>query len=523
MNRTLRLSFSLKNTYRVNSILYSIKQIPLLGRLFPETLYQSRELKILANVISVIWEILSVFLGKFLYMATMVAGLGALYQTADSDQVFLHILFFLTIAGTFMNTYLFNPTRDKYYAMMLMRMDAREYTLVNYTYAIGKVILGFLPFALWFGLGSGVSLWLCLLIPLFVAGGKITMAASCLRQYEKTGEATNENRLGKWGWLGMLALLGLAYGLPLAGLVLPPWGYGILMLLCAGLGAVSWRKVMNFQDYRDMYQQILASSMNQMDAVKKAAKSQSQKAISTDLGITSHKKGFEYLNELFIKRHQKILWKSSKRTAFICLCLVLMASLVLFLVPEAKEPINELLMVMLPYFVFIMYAINRGTGFTQALFMNCDHSLLTYSFYKQPAFVLRLFQIRLREIVKINLLPAAVIGGGLALLLYVSGGTDNPINYGILLVSILCLSVFFSVHYLVIYYLLQPYNAGTEIKSGTYRIVMYLTYLVCFFLMQLRMSTLVFGLMTIVFCVLYSIIASVLVYRFAPKTFRIRT
>ena len=31
-----------------------------------------------------------------------------------------------------------------------------------------------------------------------------------------------------------------------------------------------------------------------------------------------------------------------------------------------------------------------------------------------------------------------------------------------------------------------------------------------------------FGLMTIVFCVLYSIAASVLVYRFAPKTFRIR-
>ena len=33
------------------------------------------------------------------------------------------------------------------------------------------------------------------------------------------------------------------------------------------------------------------------------------------------------------------------------------------------------------------------------------------------------------------------------------------------------MSMFFSVHYLTIYYLLQPYNAGTEMKSGTYRIV----------------------------------------------------
>ena len=74
----------------------------------------------------------------------------------------------------------------------------------------------------------------------------------------------------------------------------------------------------------------------------------------------------------------------------------------------------------------------------------------------------------------------------------------------------------------MIYYLLQPYNAGTEMKSGTYRLVVSLTYLVCVGLMQLRMSILLFGMLTIVFCVLYSIVASILVYRLAPTTFRIR-
>lgn len=176
----------------------------------------------------------------------------------------------------------------------------------------------------------------------------------------------------------------------------------------------------------------------------------------------------------------------------------------------------------LPYFVFIMYAINRGTGFTRALFMNCDHSLLTYSFYKQPGMVLKLFKIRLREIIKINLLPAFIIGGGLMLLLYVSGGTDHPLNYAVLFVSIICMSIFFSVHYLTVYYLLQPYNAGTEMKSGTYQIIMSATYFVCFFMMQLRMPILAFGLMAIVFCILYCIGACVLIYRFAPRTFRLR-
>lgn len=247
----------------------------------------------------------------------------------------------------------------------------------------------------------------------------------------------------------------------------------------------------------------------------------------TMVSVGSHKKviwkGFEYLNELFIKRHKKILWNSTKKISYVCAFLVAAVLAGVYLLPEEKTVINEIVMTWLPYFVFIMYAINRGTNFTQALFMNCDHSLLTYSFYKQPSFILRLFQIRLREIMKINAVPALVIGIGLALILFATGGTDNPLNYVVLVVSILCMSLFFSIHYLTIYYLLQPYNAGTELKSGTYRIVLSVTYVVCFALMRLRMPIMIFGIMTIVFCVLYSIVASILVYRFAPKTFRLRT
>ena len=261
-----------------------------------------------------------------------------------------------------------------------------------------------------------------------------------------------------------------------------------------------------------------------MDSTAKAqlVKQLNEKKISGDISITSSRRGFEYLNELFIKRHKKILWNSTKKISYVCTFLVIGILAAVFLRPELKPEINKMVMTWLPYFVFIMYAINRGTNFTQALFMNCDHSLLTYSFYKKPNFVLRLFQIRLREIMKINAVPAFVIGSGLALILFVTGGTDHWMNYIILVVSIVCMSLFFSIHYLTIYYLLQPYNAGTELKSGTYRIIMLATYFICLFLMQFRMPIPVFGIMTILFCVAYSIAACILVYRFAPKTFRIR-
>ena len=252
-------------------------------------------------------------------------------------------------------------------------------------------------------------------------------------------------------------------------------------------------------------------------------KQASEKKISADTSITSNRKGFEYLNELFIKRHRKILWNPTKKISYVCTFLVIGILMVAFLSPDLKPKINEIVMTWLPYFLFIMYILNRGTSFTQSLFMNCDHSLLTYSFYKQPKFILRLFQIRLREIMKINAVPALVIGIGLALILYATGGTDNPLNYVVLIVSILCMSLFFSIHYLTIYYLLQPYNAGTDLKSGTYKIILCLTYFVCFYIMRLRMPIMIFGVMTIVFCVLYSIVASILVYRLAPKTFKIRT
>lgn len=522
MNKTLRLSFSLKNTYRVNSILYSLKQIPLVKKLLPDTLYQERGLKVFANILSVLWEIVTAFLGKLLYLGLMVFGAGKLYREAADTQLFLHILLFLTVLGGFGNTKMFDPSKDKYYAIILMRMNAREYTLVNYTYAILRVLAGFLPFTILFGRAEGLPLWLCLALPFSIAGCKTAIAAWCLWKYERRGEVYNESRLNKYIWIGFGLLLGTAYGLPALGWMVPVKIGACLMLCFIPAGVAGIRKICSFPLYREVHQELLSQQTNQMDTAAQVTKAGVEKKISADTSITSGRKGFEYLNELFIKRHRRILWSSTEKIVYVCMALAAGAALLLYLKPEIKPGANKLVSNCLPYFTFIMYAINRGTGFTQALFMNCDHSLLTYSFYKEPGCILKLFQIRLREIMKINAVPGLVIGCGLALVLYVSGGAAGWMDYGILVVSVVSMSLFFSVHYLVVYYLLQPYNAETEIKSGMYRVVMSITYFVCFFMMQLRMPVMLFGSMTIVFCVVYCIAACVLVYRLAPKTFKLR-
>lgn len=528
MLKTLRLSFALKNTYRVNGILYAIKQVPLLRRILPYNIYKVKGFKVFANVLSVLWEIISAFLGKILYFLLMIIAPLALYElpTEQEPAVFLNIFFLLTVIGAFSNSYMFNPTKDKYYAMILLGMEAKEYTLVNYIYAHIKLILGFTLCAFLLGSMVGLAAWQCILIPLFAVGMKTAWAAYDLREYEHTGAVKNENKLDKFSWIAIAVLLAIAYGLPVTGFVLPETVSVILMGIGILAGIVGIPKILRFQHYRALYKELLTESLTiQMDksAQVKLQQSQVNKMISTDTSVTSNKNGFAYLNELFIKRHQKILWKSSEKITVGALAVLAVGVFAVLFFPETKEGINKILLNALPYFVLVMYLINRGVGFTRALFVNCDHSLLTYPFYKSPSNILRLFRIRLWEITKINLLPATVIGVGLAFLLFLSGGTDNPINYVLIFVTITALSIFFSVHYLTLYYLIQPYNAGTEIKSGTYQLVIWLTYMICYIMIQIKLPTLYFGIAAIVFCVAYSAVASVLVYKLAPKTFRIRT
>lgn len=516
-------SFKLRNTYKVNTIIYSVKQIPLIKKILPNSLYKSKGLKIFGTVISIIWEICSIFLGKLIYIAAMIFGMMNLYQQNQSG-VFITIFTFLTIAGALMNTYMFNPTKDKYYAMFIMRMDAKKYTLSNYIYSILKIIIGFMPFTILFGLLANINILVCVVMPIYVAAAKILFSGYSLKKYEKTGVAINENKPIKfiWGIVGICLLF--AYGLPYINITISEVVFLIISLIVTIISIFICIYIKSFNRYREMYKKILTNdNINVQENAQAIAKENIHKQIDISENITSKKKGFKYFNDLFIKRHSKILLKSAKRTAAISLFIIIVIIFAVNLNGEFKNRINELLMNSLPYFVFIMYLINRGQVVTQAMFMNCDHSMLTYSFYKSPKSILSLFKERIKSIVAINLLPATVIGIGLPVILYITGGTDNIYNYLILFISIISMSVFFSVHHLVLYYLLQPYNISSETKSSTYSIANFITYIICYYMLKVKLPTTYFGITAIGFAIIYSIVSLFIAYKLAPKTFRIRT
>lgn len=523
MIKTLRITLQLRITYKCNAVIYALRQLPLIGKHIPEALFGSAALKLLVTVIAIGWELVAAFLGKAVYFLLILAATGLLASTAslpvgEEGALFLHLYLLMTLFGARMNSCFLGAEYADYYAICLLGMDARRYILVSYGYELVKLLVGHLIFSVGFGLMVGAPLWLCLLMPFAVAGIKTAFNAVRISFYEKTGD--KKAAVAELAYY--VLVLAAAVVPPLLGWVLPVPACRIAAVTFLAAGLLCTRKLMIFRDYRVLFQQNYLDIQQTLKENESALADQSGNAISLDAGIVSSRRGFEYLNELFIKRHRKILWKPALFATGISLAVVALALVTIHVTPGDAEFINENIMSVLPIIPFVLYAMNRGTSFTQALFMNCDRSLLTYPFFKQRKAVLKLFAIRLREIVKVNLLPALVIALGLPLILYISGGTDDLMDYVVLFVSVVSISIFFSAHYLVLYYLLQPYTAGTELKNPVYQVITGLTYYACFLLMELTPPAFLFGLCSIVFCIAYCLIACVLVYLLAPRTFRIR-
>ena len=522
MFSAFKTSFKLKNAYRVNTIIYSIKQFPGLNKIVSSSLYKNDALKILASVLSVLYEIFTTFFGKVVYTLIFVFGISLLYQTNLANN-FLHIFVCLTIVGGFINNYMFDPTKDKYYAMILMNMDARKYTLSNYMYSLLRVIIGFLPFTLLFGLICKNPVWVCLLLPLFVVMIKLITVVFEIRHFEK--KKTVRNRTSIFSFVFSLLFIIMAYGLPIFKIVVTPKIFGIIFLICIPLAFLSLRKLFKFNGYKNMYKKLLTpENVYAIDNVNntKAIKETVSNHIELDASITSNKKGFSYFHELFVIRHKKILTDAIKIQSLVILVIIAIITIVGIVAPGLMKELCVIPLTCLPYFTFVMYTLNRGITMTQAMFMNCDHSMLTYRIYRTPKVLLGVFRERLKTLIVLNSIPAILISVALCLILFFGGVRSDISSYIIIILSLLSMSIFFSVHYLVMYYLLQPYNISTEIKSSTYKALQGITYGACYILTEVNLPTFYFGLAMIGFSVIYSVVSLFLAYKYAPKTFKIR-
>lgn len=510
--------------YKANGIIYWLKALPIIKKLLPNSLYASTNLKVFASIIGIQAELSSIFLSKGLYV--FIVYLSALGMSAPAADSFLHILLFLTIVGGFLNTHMFNPTKDKFYAICMMRINVRTYVISNYIYFLMKMFIGFLTFSLIFGTIIGVGPLACLVVPILVVSVKLCYSALILARFKRMRKTKNENKPSPLTWIATSVFIVLALLPPFFGYAINEIIFCIFTVVMVAPAVFAYRYIQRFDEYSKIYKELLKPEnlvvKSSKQVASEAAMLSMRKKITLDASQTSNKSGYKYFNELFMKRHTKLLTKSAKRITLVAIAAFAIALIICQRYPDDNKELNDILHTSLPYFLFVMYWVNRGNSITQAMFINCDHSMLSYRFYRQPKAILLLFVERLKYIILINLMPASVIALALPSLLYITGGTNQPINYFLLFISILAMSVFFSVHTIVLYYLLQPYNINLESKSIAYNIANGVTYFICYIAMGIKIPTLRFGAAISVFCVLYAIVSFVLAYKLAPKTFRIK-
>ena len=522
--KELKILFQLNSAYRVNSFLYHLRSIPIAKDYVDDWMNISDIFKSIVMIFVGIKEMITLFLTKILYLLILVVLPLMAVQTLSLENALGQIFLCLTWIGGFMNTFLFNPTKDRYYAIILMRMNAKRCVLSEYFYACARIIAGYLPIMLIAGSWFDLPLGLLLSLPFLQIAVKNIFNACTLIFYQYTGKVRNENAVNQplmWG--AAFLLLGMAYVPLFFNWTLNVNVYWIIFVISMILGVLAGIYLIRFEDYAAIYKQLLKP-----DHVIFDAKSYSQNALKQNAAkqiqyneIKTNKTGVAYFNEIFTKRHASILTRSAKRIALGVVLIGAICAAVLIFVPELKDEAQRLILNGVPFFLFVMYYLNRGQQITQSMFINCDNAMLHYRFYRQPKFLLALFTQRLRTLVMINLLPALCIAFCLAGLLAISGG-GSWFDYGLIAMTILAMSIFYSVHYLVLYYLLQPFNEQVEMKSIAYQAVIIITYIVAYQFLSLPMSLSVFGLSMVVFTMIYVLIALALVYTQAPKTFHIK-
>lgn len=327
----------------------------------------------------------------------------------------------------------------------------------------------------------------------------------------------------------LMALLGVGlWALSVDVLVLfsnPLWLLGFLPMLMAA------RWIYNYQHYRNDFVKYILPSADEMQQVgnvketNKATLSLKEEDLDVERSRALVKyQGYRLLNNLFFERHRRLLLKPILfKSALVGVVLILgiLGVLYLRLFNQAMiQDLPEVLMNSLPGIIpFFSYMLFNQDKISRVMFLNCDLAFLEYGFYKRAPDLLKMFTLRLLKIIQYNALPTGIIILGLTVIFWL---LEVPFTSMLpILLQVMALMVFFSVHTLFVYYIFQPYTSDMDVKNPFFYLTNSVIYLICFLTLQMDLSGPMLPPIFIGAAVIYSLVALILVYKKAPKTFKI--
>lgn len=525
----------------VNRLIYYFKKIPFVGTLLPDTAYCSPTIKKVFTIIMAVLRILKIILTKVFYVASLAIPVAVVQSNVNSQvsksTMFL-VLFFIVsgIAGSFFASDTMSPRKDTYVMIRLMRLDARRYVFARWIqhYIIDTVVIFFcfLFVSNMFDMPMGAALFMTL----FYLGAHVLGELWFLYQAQVKNRFLANNNV--YMITGMIIFVSIGYGtlfLPWQiDAIMPVVLYGLCTFtLCLGL--LAFRYIMKHMDFSALMNEAIRRNHEVIDykTVMRDSRFKDVQLNDKDYNTKEltlkrfeHLRGYAYLNALFFQRHKRLIYRPMRfRIIFITITTISLVLLMLITKFDAISnnfdipPIE--LMSVVPFFTFIMYFSSIGEKITRAMFYNCDIALLRYGYYREAKAILMNFRIRLRAISMYNIIIALLICISTIIINVVGNFQFSLWDVGLSMLTILSLAVFFSIHHLFLYYVLQPYTGELDMRNPLFGVVNGIVYFLCYFSIQLT-GNIYYVCTVLAITILYCIVALILVYKLAPKTFRIR-
>lgn len=526
---------------QVNVLLYYVRKLPFVGEKIPYRLYGETDIKKAIGAIPVVFSVIGAFVGTFLYFLLMIKLPANWIQGfwekegifVDQKAVMVYLfLIFSFLPGSFLVSNLTEGAKKDYVLLHVMRIPAVQYYRSKMVLKGVKDTICFLVPLLWFGFGAESALFV---VSLFFT--RYIGHAGILQHYrhsEKKGKKVFWKSLGKT-FLMFGIILALGYGVAAA---VPRLFFDryvmaevVVFLSFTLVGMFCFSKVWKYGGYTIFAKKMvsLKDFLEQDDAVKEARAADVQiqdKDISKEELRSrkyEEKEGYDYLNAIFFERHKRIVSRAVKSRIIIILAVGLIGAVALLFVGEQmKQKTFEAMTQMMPVMVFVMYLESTGGRICKAMFFNCDISLLKYGYYREADAILKNFKIRLRKLLMLDAVPAAIICGMILLWTLLCGEILAVWKVIPLMAGSLLLSAFFCLFHLFMYYITQPYTEEKTVKSPIFSVVNALVYFGCYLCLRIQTGSWLFTLGVLAVTIIFIPLSYFCVFRFAPKTFKIR-
>lgn len=529
----------IKITKIFNGIIYGIRKIPLIGKRLGDK-YYFYDFKEIVNtfvpIFSIIWQLIKSILTFGFAMIISRTMLKFLFEISDKSPLFFRENFDLSLGGVLLTCvpFVFYISNMITSSMLTDNGNVFSDLSKNFNFFpndLAYIFLYLQPFLIFIGRTLGFVIFgkifaninpiYTFVFSLGLYFYNINMTCFWTKIYEKKEKSFFEDR----AFLQIILILILDLLISLMVLIIK-LDFKILSLVFFFINLILFPfAVKYFKNFKG-YDKIIEKTINVYNIAVKDAKNIQDGVVKIENKDINKKEnikgeGFVYLNKLFFKRHKKHLLKPTLIKSGIFLIIGIGGFLfVSSLTIKAKE-IYKISIFIIPIISYILF---KQDIILMAFYKNCDSSLLYYNFYREDKNLLKMFWLRLNSIFKLMLIPM-----GTMFIIYIVFAIKflikTDLNLLLPIFYILLNAIFFTVLPLFQYYIIQPFDK--EGKQKSYILVLmniFLYYIFIFGLPSLAIKIGEMRLMLIIsiFIIAFVGLASLLIYKFAPKTFKIK-